>query len=279
MRNIKSLLDSCKGGEKYFCEGSFLNSKKGAYIFGSSLSVAKTPIKFSHKGSIMLDEINAFDLAEIETANLGQTNMITVSSFCGPKGLIWGYDICRKEKKQNSFGLACVSYNGKRADVYDALPLFEAFQNLTGSVKDPHFPFLPGTHLPCAMRSFTVQGKKTIYAAVGIGIPVNRKMHACAVMEDVGVMMSSDKIGAEKEISQKIAESIMQIGENQGVVYKEIFIGVRDVEIEKNEIGCALVAAPYFVLPSNALPNGKDMTKLTISQWEKLVSKNYLSSK
>lgn len=80
-----------------FCEGLWATLSNQC-ILGINYAVTKTEKQFFHDGSTVLDQINAFDLAEIANANIGQINLIKVSSFCGPGSLIWGYDIAKAER-------------------------------------------------------------------------------------------------------------------------------------------------------------------------------------
>ena len=89
---VKKIQAIAKSSYDQFCE----SPKDNHYILGVNYAIAVIPTQFSQNGSKNLDQILAFDTAEITGANLGQTNLITVSSFCGPSGVIWGYDICHE---------------------------------------------------------------------------------------------------------------------------------------------------------------------------------------
>ena len=55
------------------------------------LSTGKVSLKgLEHKDDEKLRAIVAYDKAESNDAYLGQVNMITVSSFSGPRSAIWG---------------------------------------------------------------------------------------------------------------------------------------------------------------------------------------------
>lgn len=255
--------------EKDNCEGFFANSKGNNYFLGVNFSVAKAPVKLSHKGSNILDCINAFDLAEIKEANIGQINMMTVSSFCGPKGRVWGLDVCRADKEE-SLPIK-LKQNNKEIPVYDITPIKNAFKELVGTIDNPKFPFLSGSHVPCAVKTLTIAGKKRIYSALGLGIPVNRDKNACLLMEDVGYIPDKVESGKyKKNILKNLAQSVLEIGKNQNIEYKEIFVGITDMQIGKNEIGCALVACPYFLLAQKANPSKKDIFTLTLDEWKKI---------
>lgn len=255
--------------EKKYCEGFFANSKGNNYFLGINFSVAKTPIKFSHKGSQILDCINAFDLAEIKEINIGQINMMTVSSFCGPKGKIWGLDACSIKQKVNLD--INVKQNNKKIPVYDINHLKNAFKELVGTIESPRFSFLPGSHVPCAVKTISVRGEKIIYSALGLGIPEDRNKNACLLVEDVGyIPKKSDLKKYKKNILENLAKSVLEIGKNQNIKYNEIFAGITDLQIGKNEIGCALVACPYFLLAEKANPAEKNIFKLSLNEWKKI---------
>jgi histidine decarboxylase len=255
------------------CEGCFAGSD-GHYIFGINFSVAKAPLKFSHKGSSELDGINAFDLAEVAKANLGQINMMTVSSFCGPKGTIWGYDICSSKKNPNLY-FDVVKNGGKNIPVFDVEPLNDAFTALTGSIDEPVIPFLAGSHVPCAAKWIVEKGKTRLYSALGLGIPKDRKKNACLIMEDVGVIPLgvTDVEAYKKGVLVSLSESILAVGKNQKYEVEEMFLGINDLCVDEGEIGCALIACPYFLLPERSLIKEKDLSLMSIQDWQKEIKK------
>lgn len=227
--------------EKY-CIGYQNPEVKGSgYVMTLAIGVGKTKNELSHSGSQVLDITNAFDRAEVEETNLGQTNMITVSSFCGPQGKIWGLDIARAKNLYDSqlFSIENVS-------VYSAKPLLNATKELFGTVDQPKYPLLPGTHIPCATKNIAKKGPTTLYAAIGVGVPDERNKHACLMMEDVGELGILD----ETEILKRLAQSILEVAHNQKVKYTKIFATLKTIEVGENETGCALVAAPYIALAS-----------------------------
>ena len=253
---------------KYYCAGYGNPGNVGSgHILGVVLSTSSVKRHLSHPGSQGLDNILAFDSAEIQNTTLGQINMITVSSFCGPTGYIWGYDIAPHPKLHQSHPLAP---KDSPIPVYSASPLLEATRHLFGSVSSPAFPLLPGSHVPCAEKSLIVPGPAHIYSAIGIGIPKNRAAHACLLMEDVGYVTSPNSYRA---IIKSLAQSLLDVGQNQQVSYKEIFVEIDHLPITKNHIGCALVAAPYFALAKKAIPKAgfTSLSKTSLTNWKKSV--------
>lgn len=274
MHKYSILLNSISQQDKY-CEGIWSGQKTNNYILGVYLILAKTKIKFSHVGSSILDKICCFDLAEVIDANLGQINMIEVSSFCGPSGIIWGYDICKNDKRLFN---PKISVNHDSIPVYNINTLIEAFRKLLGSVDSPRFPFLPGAHIPCATKKIICPGPCHIYAAKGVGIPKNREYNACLLMEDAGKIPQNTQNVVEYkiEILKKLVASILQIGHNQKIQYKEIFIGINDIMVGEDEFGCAMAISPYFTLAKDAISKTQDMFEQDIYSWENEIKNNFI---
>jgi histidine decarboxylase len=240
-------------------------SKKGCYVLGINLSVAKVKNKFTDKHSKILDEINAFDLAEVKNFNMGQINMIVVSSFSGPKGLIWGVDICKVPTRMNRYGI-----NLKDVEVYDLDSLIDSLKRLFGTIDEPRFPLLPGSHVPCASKSIYREGPGILYSALAVGIAENRN-NACLLMEDVGGLSLTENIGMqEKKIATRLTNSVLEIGNNQKYSFSKIFVGVKTIKLSKGETGCALVACPYFLLAKKAFIKGYHLKSLPLEKWEKM---------
>jgi len=265
---------------KKYCNGfgNPGNSGKG-YFIGLTLGVNTCDLKLSHAGSSLLDGINAFDKVEATDVYLGQINMITVSSFCGLDGIIWGYDTVRAKNNfipHPSFSNRVISYRNETIPVYSASPLIDASRALFGTVKKKNFPILPGAHVPCAKKSIEKVGPVHIYAGIALGIAKDRDKDASLLMEDLGeipqeISNTKQEVNYKNMILQNLAKSIIEIGKNQKIKYKEIFIEVKDVRVKKNEVGCALVAAPYFTLAQNAIPSSgiNSLKTLGLENWLK----------
>ncbi len=226
-----------------YCEGYNLSSP-GKYIVCLNLGIGIAEIGLSHSGSTVLDETNAFDRAEVDDVNIGQINMITVSSFCGPGGLLWGYDICKMELNKIKSSL----FN----NVYDGASLISATRQLIGTVNKPNFSILPGSHVLCATKNIKKIGPAKIYSAIAMGIPHDREKHACLMMEDAGEIPINSKPNEFEEIIQNsLVKSILEVGKNQHVAYEKIFVSFKVKEVPENNVGCALVASPYLALPKS----------------------------
>jgi hypothetical protein len=147
------------------CEGYFACDAPG-YLLGISLKIGRVPCGLVCPGSTLLDEINAFDAAEVDGANMGQLNVITVSSFCGPQGTIWGYDVCAPAEGHTRLGT--VQRGDESAEVYDLSSLTRAFAGLMGDLDAPRFPFMPGSHVPAAMKAPVMAYMAVITAMVAL---------------------------------------------------------------------------------------------------------------
>lgn len=249
-----------------YCEGYFASTAPSHFL-GISLTTGVCANMFASPGSTKLDETNAFDLAEVARANLGQLNAITVSSFCGPHGLIWGLDVCAPAAGHRSLG--AISRGAQRAEVFDLAGLTAAFAALVGTVEDKRFPFLPGSHLPAAMKSRTTTEPGVIYAGLGLGIPDDRAHNACLLMEDVGFMPGEVDADAPRERAMEcLAQAVLEVGVNQRVKYGRVFVGVASARVAPGETGCSLVMAPYFLLARDAAPERAPLADLTLEQWE-----------
>ncbi len=264
-----------------FCDGFSSPGGSGKnYLVGLTLGIGKAPLQLTHTGSSLLDGIIAFDKAEVEDAYLGQINMITVSSFCGLAGRIWGYHLCQPK---HLFSLHPYFPKGKIKTkkgfipVYSADPLLHATKRLFGTLNHKRFPLLPGSHVPCAGKFIKEVGPRHIYAGFALGIAAKQDKDANLFMEDIGDIPIYIK-GTEREAAYKehllgnLAKSVTFIGENQDIAYKEIFVTIKDIFIQPDEMGCALVAAPYFTLAKNAalgIKENEDYSKLSLESWEK----------
>jgi histidine decarboxylase len=264
-----------------YCDGYGNSGSSGNnYILGLTIGVGVKDVLFSHKGSQILDEISAFDLAETDGPYIGQLNMSNVSSFCGPNGLIWGYDLARNEDRNikpsaSMFGKT-YSYKGAEIIVHDAMTIVEASERLFGTVDVRRYTLFPGSHVPFAGRNIKISRPGTAYAAIAIGIAKNRQRDACLLMEDVGILECADFVTNRETVLSNLIRSILEIGANQRVEYSECFVGMKNCKVKDGQVGCALVAAPFFTIAKDAVVknnNGKAdfqrMTKTTLEEWSK----------
>jgi len=147
---------------------------------------------------------------------------------------------------------------------------------LFGTNEERHFPLLPGSHVPCAGRFYIKSGPAILYGAIAIGIPKNREKMACLLMEDAGEIIGSG--GALEALKEKImsnlVKSVIKVGKNQKVEYQEIFVDFVHKKIASNEIGCALVSMPYFLLAKKAFT--EKLIEQGLEEWQRITKKYFL---
>ena len=232
-----------------------------------------------------LYQINAFDLAEVSGPYMGQINMITVSSFSGPNGFIWGYDLAKNEdldvfKKEPLLTLTNNRDDKNKIVVYSASPLIAASYELFGTEKEKHFPLYPGSHVPCVNSFYHSMPKdKYVFSAIGIGIVEDRTKNTDLFMQYAdGIKKSINEDEAKVEIIKALAESVIEVGRNQRLKYKEIYVEVEIKKIPNNKYGCAFTAIPYLLLAKDAIPNQKVeiLSTLSLSKWKDLVQDRFL---
>ncbi len=264
---------------KNYCDGYKSPAPNGnGYLVSPVLSVGKVSEKFYHPGSKILDSILAYDKAETTSAYLGQINMTTVSSFVGINGAIWGYDFVSPDdlRKKYAASWKFLKKGSKKIPVYDLSPLQEASKEVWGTLSRKHFPFLPGSHVPCAGKYYTKEGPSEIYGAMAIGIPEKRSGSAALIMEDTGEMKGENSKDLEQKIIRNISESVLEIGKIQKINYKEIFTGFKSIKLSNEEIGCALVVMPYFYLAQNAYLSGtEELLSLDLKEWKRKAKSFY----
>ncbi len=271
----RDALRSSVSPDRQFCVGY---TGQGGYCIAPVISIGFTRETASRGGSEILDAIVAYDDAEVKGTYIGQINMITVSSFCGPQGVIWGYDVAWNGippppllDKEDS-----VEFGGLR--VINGASLRHSSRMLFGTRAKRHFPLRPGSHVPCAAKYQSFRGPCSLYAAVAIGIPEDRGSHACLLMEDVGKCITDSPAGGVEEERKRIAlnaiRSILRVGENHGISYGTVMADVVLKEIPEGHVGCALVAAPYFHLAADAYE--RDLHRLSLQEWYGIKRRHFL---
>lgn len=258
--------------------GEFEDRCQGArdsdhYVVAMNVASAKTKRRFVHAGSDMLDRINAFDMAEVRRMHMGQINLIEVSSFCGPKGIVWGRDVAAHPDLRKRVLARLPQRYGEEVPVYSADALVSAAADLFGTVGRPGFPFAPGTHCPTASKSVTHVGTGTIYAACALGVRADGAESASIFMEDVG-MLSPDAAGdpaaAGIEVTRAAAASVLAVAENQRIACKEVFVSFVSESLAEDEVGCCVTLVPYFSLAKRAAPDGiRPLRDMTLDEWKR----------
>ena len=259
----------------YYCTG--YSPGNVSYITTLVMGTGSFKETFSHAGSKVLDSIVAYDEAEVAEANVGQINMSLVSSFCGPQGLIWGHDIAREESLGLPSYLSPKSIKKfKGIKIRNGENLRKAAKALLGTVNEHHFPFLPGSHVPCAGRFRTQSGPTTLYGVVAVGIPKDRSKSACLFMEDAGELSGSD--GNAETLRERLClhaiQSVVEVGRNQKADYREIFIDFVSKEVGAGEVGCVLVVMPFLLLARKGLND--NLVDQDLKSWVRSSQKNFL---
>lgn len=248
-KNKKEIIELAKSPYDDYCMGY---PGQGPYFTGFVMGSSSVPLKFGHKGSYMLDKINAFDMAEVTDTYLGQINMITVSSFCGPHGILWGYDVnYRDSAPKNEILTEKDIEEFEGVDICNGRNLRLATKSLFGTVDNKKFPLYPGSHVFTAQKFIAAHGPINLYGAFAIGIPENRSKNACLFMEDVGEIKKESQ-EEKRMLLKNIIRSVQEIGRNQKVSYKVIYADIITQKVKRKEIGGVLVASPYFLLAKNA---------------------------
>lgn len=263
-RYTKRIIHNCVGPYESRCASAGI-VPGGSYIAAPLIGFGLCANEAEHS-SPMLQSIVAFDRAESSTANLTQTNLIRVSSFCGVNGLLWGYDLARQPLRPHASLVDSVT------DVYDLTPLCDATQALLGTVEKPRFPIAPGEHLICAYKSHTVRGPCRLYGAMAVAIAAERNRHADLFMEDHGVLSherGEDTQIQESKMLRHLLHSVEQVGENLRVEYSKVFVGLRSRWVPEGHVGCVLTAAPYLHLAQRAVPQQPEaLLDMTLDEWQ-----------
>ena len=124
----------------------------------------------------------------------------------------------------------------------------------------------------CATKKITVSGPTSVWSAIALAIAEDRGRDSSLFIEDVGQDVPGDthaeRARALYARMEHIVDSVMLCGEDQGVKYKEIFVGFKTEWVPKGYVGCALTCAPYAVLAKNAVPDpASELLEMSLSQW------------
>ncbi len=229
----------------------------------------------------VLEDIVSYDRAESTGTYIGQINMITASSFIGLNGVVWGYHLARATKLADGSEkpiLKGTRGDGKQIPIYSLDPLLDTGRRLFGERDERRFPILPGAHVKCAVKSHTVKGPVVIWCALALAIAEDRDRDANLLIEDCGhysLKKGTTSSGSYLDkLQENIAASVIRCGDDNGVKYKEMYVGCQSMDVPEEHVGCALACAPYIVLPKNAVPRGcapEALLSMTIDEWEEKV--------
>ncbi|MEM9967942.1 MAG: histidine decarboxylase, pyruvoyl type [Pseudomonadota bacterium] len=270
--HIKQVVNNAVGPFPNHCAGYMNPPTHGwGYIAALKLSIGTVAADMDEG----LEGIVSYDRAECEDAYIGQINMLTASSFCGVNGAVWGYDVARHDDLANGLvhpRMRLPRHDGVEIPVMPMDPLLDSAYRLFGSRHERRFAPLPGAMVVCANKSRTINPKKdtTIWCALAIAIADDRLTTANLFIEDSSDTETMGEAPLE-DIERNMALSILRCGQDQGVRYKEIFIGFKSLQISHGTIGCALACVPYVTLPPAAVPRGAEpsvLADMTLSEWE-----------
>jgi histidine decarboxylase len=303
--SLNEVVNGAVGAFDPYCMGYMNPGASGhGYISTMKLSVNKVNVKGLDEGTA---GIVSYDRCEKDDAYIGQINMGTASSFCGVNGALWGYHLARAEQIAAGKLKPLFTYPGPmypkdeklpkqgKVPVYPVAPLLDAAERLFGRM-DRHgdgqedlrrFPPMPGSHVICANKDSSGAGPGYFWAAIAIAIAADRETQANLFIEDANVIPASkvtnddgsvswvptpDQVEAQlAEHLRNVTKSMVLCGQDQDVVYKEIFAGVKFIFADEDEWGCALTCGPYVTLARKAVPSGQPadaIIGMTISEWE-----------
>lgn len=253
------------------CQGAWHTDR---YVLAMNVAIAKRPLSRERDGVCdKLDEILAFDLAEVATMHMGCINLMTVSSFCGPQGLVWGLDLAKAElPKPNVLD----DEYGKCA-VFDGDHLVAAARSLFGTLEEPRFNLAPGTRCPVAAKYVTAHGDGLLYATAAIGDARGKDGPMRFLMEDIGFVRPSSLPPSPNEvnamITQRMVTATRQLARAQNHHCDAVHVHTRMLALNNGEVGCAGVFLPYIALAQYAVPEGgiDAMKRMSTKEWEHTV--------
>lgn len=227
----RSMGDDYFSSNSNFCTGYADNPNDGRYTVLPSLSIAS--IK-KHGSSHELEKIVAFDAAEVSFANLGKINVTPVSSFISPNGRLAGYDFFSSEDT--------VLWDVGGINICSLNPLMDTTSRILGTKKNPVYPILAGSMVPCASKEFYSDSAE-IYSGLSISVPKDKSKNPFVLMEDAGFVR--DGINSYLD---KIVRSSLKVCEIQGIEVDKIYVARKTIRPEEDELACALVICPYIHL-------------------------------
>ncbi len=285
----KYVVNSAVGSERGFCMGYQNPGASGnGYITTIKISVGLVDVPQQAIGGVPLDKgtagIVSYDRCECNDAYIGAINMLTASSFSGQLGAVWGYDLAEAVNLRGTLLYNQQWPDGSTTPVYSIYPLLDATQRLFGTASQRRFNTLPGAFVVCANKSATNDPSKQsngwAWSFLALSFLEDRNSGSNLFIEDCDIIEGdlpySEVNKIMKDTLHKVTECVVLCGADQGIKYKETFIGYKLVRFvkgqEHQQVGCALACAPYVTLARNAIPAGRnpsDLTDMTIGQWEK----------
>jgi len=266
------------------CDGFGNPGSAGSgYVAVVTLKTAQTPRELSLSGQVGegLDGTVAFDQAEAGGAYLGQINLVPVSSFIGPNGVLWGYDLAKApdvpaaKPAKPAEPPAAAGIPVRPLD-----PLLEAGARLLGSRDDPRYPILPGTPVMAAHKEITAAGPTTVWCGIALAIAEDRRANASLIMEQCGEFKPQEGGPTEEQYfrlaRENLAKSVQRIAKNHDVKYREILLGTRQEAVREGYVGHAMATVPYLVLAREAVPLGgtDKLARMSLAEWEQALQRS-----
>ena len=144
--------------------------------------------------------------------------MINVSSFSGPLGVIWGYDLAPPDDLRGKLWFHVHEdphdmftpnpQSPPKVPVCNIEPLLITSQSLFGTVSHRRFPLMAGAHVPCAVKEAYFLDPNTnkptsgwLWNFLSLVIAENHDTDACSIVEDAGFFANDNSVDAT--ISEK----------------------------------------------------------------------------
>ncbi|MFX0197813.1 MAG: histidine decarboxylase, pyruvoyl type, partial [Candidatus Hodarchaeota archaeon] len=253
----KYVVNSAVGSERDFCMGYQNPGASGnGYITTIKISVGLVEVPQQAIGGVPLDKgtagIVSYDRCECNDAYIGAINMLTASSFSGQLGAVWGYDLAEAVNLRDTFLYNQQWPDGSTTPVYSIYPLLDATQRLFGTASQRRFNTLPGAFVVCANKSATSdpsnQPNGWAWSFLALSFLEDRNSGSNLFIEDCDIIEEALPYSEVKKIMEdtlhKVTECVVLCGADQGIKYKETFIGYKLVRFvkgqEHQQVGCAL---------------------------------------
>ncbi len=271
--DLTRVVNGAVGAFSHYCAGYLNPGASGpGYIAAVKLSTARMTCGENEESEISCDRAGKND------AYMGQINRTNASAFCGLNGALWGYDLVRPDEFKNGETKSLTTekrHDGQRVQVWDIGPLADSLERLFGTNDQRRFPLLPGALVPCAGKMVAAPGPAVVRCLTVLAIAEDRESAPDHAIQYAGIKDESAKTGLNAKTREELYEnnifSLLRGGEEQGVLYKEIFVGYKELTVPEGEVGCALSWMPYFTLAQKAVPPGsrpETLIDMTVSQWE-----------
>lgn len=271
--NLKKVVNGAVGAFNHFC-GGYLNPGASGLGYIAAIKLSTAAITCGENEGFE----SVYDMAKRSDAYMGQINRMSSSAFCGFNGALWGYDLIRPDEFKNGETKSLTiktRRDGERVPVWDIEPILDSLERLFGTNDQRRFPLLPGAMVPCAGNMVTASGPAVVRCVTALGIAEDRENESDRVIQHAGLRDESAKSGFNAMSGEELIEntilSLLRCDDKLGVLYKEIFVGYKELMVPEGEMGCALSCMPYFTLAQKAVPPGsqpESLIDMTISQWE-----------